>query len=102
MTTTLPSRPVTTGNAAVTCGVRHERRVVAVTRMKEPCLWLPIDSRCLLPPLMEKSHCSSTLATEHVAIGFSGIELSETQAERLETLTTNYVGNLAEVLFHAN
>jgi len=24
------------------------------------------------------------------------------QAERLETLTTNYVGNLAEVLFHAN
>jgi hypothetical protein len=39
---------------------------------------------------------------QHVAIGFSGIELSETQAERLETLTTNYVGNLAEVLFHAN
>jgi hypothetical protein len=38
----------------------------------------------------------------HVAIGFLGIELSETQAERLETLTTNYVGNLAEVLFHAN
>jgi hypothetical protein len=39
---------------------------------------------------------------QHVAIGFSGIELSEMQAERLETLTTNYVGNFAEILFRAN
>jgi hypothetical protein len=39
---------------------------------------------------------------QHVAIGFLGIELSELQAERLEALTTNYVGNLAEVLFHTH
>ena len=39
----------------------------------------------------------------NVDIEYSGVgELSETQAKRLGTLTTNYVGNLAEVLFHAN
>jgi hypothetical protein len=35
-----------------------------------------------------------------VNIGYSGVKLSETQAKRLGTLTTNYVGNLAEVLFN--
>jgi hypothetical protein len=39
----------------------------------------------------------------HVNIGYSGVgELSETQAKRLGNLTTDYVGNLAEVLFHVN
>ena len=29
-----------------------------------------------------------------------GVKLSETQAQRLGNLTTNYVGNVAEVLFN--
>ena len=38
-----------------------------------------------------------------VHIRYCGVgELSETQAQRLEKLTTNYVGNLAEVLFNVN
>ena len=38
-----------------------------------------------------------------VDIRYSGIgELSESQSQRLGNLTTNYVGNVAEILFHVN